>query len=183
MADESLKKASAVALSLGKWAKATIDYSKIAEKVAPLRAKVATLTAALNEQSAKLKAKEDELAEEEAKVRTLEEAYQKAKDDMDALEQGIETCKARLVRAEKLTSGLKNEHERWKESVANLDDRITRLSGDVFIATAAISYYGPFTGTFRDRLVNEWIEKCAELEIPRSETFDMSEVMGDPMEI
>ena len=66
-------------------------------------------------------------------------------------------------------------------------DLLTRMifggQTTIFIATAAISYYGPFTGTFRDNLVTQWIEKCNELEIPSSEHFDMSEVMGDPMEI
>lgn len=183
LSDDKLKNASAAAFSLGKWAKAIVEYSKIAENVAPLRKKVATLSKALDEQTAILKAKEEELAKEEAKVKKLEDDFQEAKEKMEALENGIQLCKARLVRAEKLTSGLKNEHGRWKESVAMLDDKITRLSGDIFIATAAISYYGPFTGNFRESLVNQWIEKCTELEIPASDHFDMSDVMGDPMEI
>jgi dynein heavy chain len=183
LADDSLEKASLACFSLGKWAKAIVEYSKIAENVAPLRKKVAELTEVLNAQTAKLRAKEHELAKEEAKVKKLEEDFQTAKDKMEALESGIQLCEARLVRAEKLTSGLKNEHERWKDSVALLDDKITRLVGDIFIATAAISYYGPFTGNFRDSLVTQWIDKCAELEIPSSDRFDMSEVMGDPMEI
>jgi dynein heavy chain len=102
---------------------------------------------------------------------------------MEALDSNIELCKARLVRAEKLTSGLKNEHGRWKESVAVLDEKIIQASGDVFIASAGISYYGPFTGVYRDRLVEQWISKCGDLEIPASDNFSMADVMGDPMEI
>lgn len=78
---------------------------------------------------------------------------------------------------------MKNEHGRWKESVAVLDEKIIKLSGDVFIASAGVSYYGPFTGVYRDRLVDKWIQYCEELEIPASERFAMSEVLGDPMEI
>ena len=55
--------------------------------------------------------------------------------------------------------------------------------GDVFVAAACISYYGPFTGVFRDKLVAKWVDQCKELGIPVSERYDMTEVMGDPMEI
>jgi dynein heavy chain len=65
----------------------------------------------------------------------------------------MELCRVRLVRAEKLTTGLHSEHDRWKENVESLDARIIQLVGDVFIAAACASYYGPFTGVFREKLV------------------------------
>ncbi len=34
------------------------------------------------------------------------------------------------------------------------------LIGNAFIAAASISYYGPFTGKFREVMVNEWKEEC-----------------------
>jgi hypothetical protein len=40
------------------------------------------------------------------------------------LEHEIELCRLRLIRAEKLTTGLASEHERWKENVEILDERI-----------------------------------------------------------
>lgn len=63
----------------------------------------------------------------------------------------------RLVRAEKLTSGLESEHGRWKQNVEILDAKIKQLLGDVFIAAACISYYGPFTGIFREKLESKWL--------------------------
>lgn len=54
----------------------------------------------------------------------LEKAYTDVKDKKDKLENEIELCRQRLARAEKLTSGLGSEHERWKENVALLDVRI-----------------------------------------------------------
>ena len=95
----------------------------------------------------------------------------------------MELCKVRLVRAEKLTSGLHSEHGRWKENVSILDGRIIQLIGDVFVAAACASYDGPFTGLFRQKLVDKWVERCKEMEIPVSDKFSMAEVMGDPMEI
>jgi dynein heavy chain len=85
-------------------------------------------------------------------VDDLEKAFIEVKEKKENLESSIELCKVRLVRAEKLTSGLSNEHGRWKDNVANLDMRIRQLVGDVFIASGCISYYGPFTGVYREKL-------------------------------
>ena len=95
----------------------------------------------------------------------------------------MELCRVRLVRAEKLTTGLSSEHGRWKENVANLDKKIIQLIGDVFVAAACASYYGPFTGVFREKLVDKWVQECVEKEVPVSDKLVMADVMGDPMEI
>lgn len=58
------------------------------------------------------------------KVEDLEKAYIDIKDRKEKLEYEIELCRLRLARAEKLTSGLGSEHERWKENVEILDNRI-----------------------------------------------------------
>ena len=55
------------------------------------------------------------------KVEDLERAYIEVKEKKDKLENEIELCRLRLVRAEKLTSGLENEHGRWKDNVEMLD--------------------------------------------------------------
>lgn len=117
------------------------------------------------------------------KVEDLERAFIEVKEKKERLEAEIELCRQRLGRAEKLTSGLGSEHERWKENVHILDQRIRQLVGDVFVAAACISYYGPFTGVFREKLVSKWVEQCLAMEIPVSEKFNLAEVMGDPMEI
>ena len=124
MEDSSLKSAGKVALSLGKWSKAVMNYCQIAKEVEPLKKQA-------RESQASLKIAQDDLAKktqalnvEIEKVQALEEAFAKAQADMNKLEFDIEQCKARLSRAEDLTTGLKNEHGRWKESVAILDEKI-----------------------------------------------------------
>jgi dynein heavy chain len=47
------------------------------------------------------------------KVEDLERAYIEVKEKKEKLEAEIELCRQRLERAEKLTSGLGSEHERW----------------------------------------------------------------------
>lgn len=38
-----------------------------------------------------------------------------------------------------------------------LTNQIRNILGDVFVASASISYYGPFTGLYRNKLVEQWL--------------------------
>jgi len=53
----------------------------------------------------------------------------------------------------------------------------------VFLSASCISYYGPFTGIYRKLLVEQWVEKCGELNLNFSPGFDLQLVMGNPVEI
>jgi dynein heavy chain len=54
-----------------------------------------------------------------------------------------------MGRAEKLVVLLADEAVRWKETVEDLDIQIRDLVGNVFLSCACISYFGAFTGTYR----------------------------------
>ena len=51
--------------------------------------------------------------------------------------------------------------------------------GNAFIAGASIAYYGPFTGAFREVMVEEWLSKCREVNLPCSEDYSLRSVLGD----
>jgi len=56
----------------------------------------------------------------------------------------------RMVRAEKLVVLLADEGVRWKETVETIQGDIERLVGNVFLSCACLSYFGGFTGQFRE---------------------------------
>ena len=62
-------------------------------------------------------------------------------------------CKKRLVNADILQELLGEEGIRWNENVIQLGKDMECLVGDTFISAALISYCGPFTSKFRDKLV------------------------------
>jgi hypothetical protein len=64
----------------------------------------------------------------------------------------------RMVRASKLVVLLKDEGVRWAETVEVIQQDIERLVGNVFLSCACISYFGPFTGTYRNEMVSAWVE-------------------------
>jgi len=136
-----------------------------------------------NKANAELQEKQDVLNVELEKLEVLKKSFNKCKSDKEKLDREIDLTQARLVRAEKLTTGLADEHRRWGENIEILDSRIKKLPGDVFISAACISYYGPFTGIYRNKLTTQWLEKCKEYGIDASETFELENIMGDPMRI
>ncbi|RLN88726.1 hypothetical protein BBJ28_00016849, partial [Nothophytophthora sp. Chile5] len=70
-----------------------------------------------------------------------------------------------------------------KESVAALSQSILALIGDTFLAAACISYYGPFTGGFRQQIVDQWLAQTQALAIPCSPGYSLSTTLGSAVEI
>lgn len=64
--------------------------------------------------------------------------------------------KLKLERAAMLVDGLSGERIRWETSVQELDGMFDSLPGDCLIATAFVSYLGPFVSNYRDELVRIW---------------------------
>lgn len=88
-----------------------------------------------------------------------------------------------MTRAEKLVVLLADEGVRWKNDVTIMNDQIKKLVGNVFLASACISYFGAFTGAYRKILTDAWITECIARKIPTSETFSLPQVLGDPVKI
>lgn len=65
----------------------------------------------------------------------------------------MDLCTQRLDRAHKLIGGLGDEKDRWGETVTQFDKLLVNVIGDVLIASGAVAYLGPFTGKFRDSLI------------------------------
>lgn len=64
--------------------------------------------------------------------------------------------KLKLERAATLVDCLAGERQRWEETVVELDKKYEFLPGDCLLATAFISYLGPFTSNYREELQKLW---------------------------
>ena len=65
----------------------------------------------------------------------------------------LDRSSKRQVRAEKLVVLLEDEGIRWQETIAGISKDIERLVGNVLLSSACISYFGAFTGEFREQLI------------------------------
>jgi dynein heavy chain len=140
-----------------------IKYHETLKIVNPMRAtakekgeELAKVQAVLAEKQAKVKAIMDQLATLNAEQEALVAKAQQLNDD-------IEDCGKKLIRAEKMISGLEGEKVRWTETVARLTVEQGFLTGDCLIAAGMVSYAGPFISQYREGLEKLWRDKCEDL--------------------
>eukprot|EP00599_Poterioochromonas_sp_BG-1_P017876 CAMPEP_0173166600 /NCGR_PEP_ID=MMETSP1105-20130129/22117_1 /TAXON_ID=2985 /ORGANISM="Ochromonas sp., Strain BG-1" /LENGTH=3828 /DNA_ID=CAMNT_0014087887 /DNA_START=639 /DNA_END=12125 /DNA_ORIENTATION=- len=180
---EVIEKVSRAGKGLCMWARAMDVYADVAKEVAPKQARLDEMKAALAITTAQLKEKQAQLKAVMDKVAALQKACDDTLSEKNRLQVESDTTAKRLVRAEKLTSGLNSEGERWKNTITSLAEEKTNLIGDCFLSCACISYYGGFTGTYRDAMIADWLHQAKNFGIPASAKFSLVHTLGDPVQI
>jgi dynein heavy chain len=178
-----VERVSTAAKGLCMWLHAMNVYHKVAKEVGPKREKVAQLTAQLEAANKELQAKRDNLAAVVAKVEQLQKTCDETVAEKQRLLDAQAQTAMRLQNAEKLTGGLSSEGVRWKENLGNFRSQRIDLIGDTLLSCAAISYYGPFTGTYRDVLFADWTELARSLDLPTSSNPTLLNTVGDPVQV
>ena len=180
---ERVSKVSKAATGLCMWCHAMSVYADVAKDVEPKKKKLAEMNAQMEAANKLLSEKRAMLKGVLDKVAALNELCDKTVAEKEDLEQQSDLTAKRLDRAEKLTGGLADEGVRWRESVVTLGEQRTKLIGDTFLACAAVSYYGPFTGTYRAKLIGHWGEAVQENQIPCGDKFSVANTMVAPTQI
>ena len=180
-AKEKVDKSSDAAKYLRMWVMAMYNYHQIFQETQPLRAELEMKLKEKAESEALLAEKKAELEKVNATIKRLEDMYDAKVAESEALAQEIKDCQIKLDRAHQLTSGLKDEGERWKRDVQTLSTKGEYIPGDSVIAAAMIAYAGPFTSEFRKELESTWINFLAELNIKYTEGITMRGFLGNPV--
>uniref|UniRef100_A0A8B9VSH1 Dynein axonemal heavy chain 12 n=1 Tax=Anas zonorhyncha TaxID=75864 RepID=A0A8B9VSH1_9AVES len=177
-------KASSAAEGLCKWIMAMEVYDKVAKVVAPKKDRLREAQQSLAETLALLNQKRDELEEVENRLASLERTFTEKTEEKARLEFQVDLCAKKLERAEKLIGGLGGEKSR--ESIENMKKQqyvYDNLTGDVLISAGVIAYLGAFTAGFRQECTKDWSKLCKKKNIPCSDTFSLSNTLGDPIKI
>ncbi|XP_060586003.1 dynein axonemal heavy chain 6-like [Ruditapes philippinarum] len=180
---EEVAKVSKACRSMCMWVRAMDTYAHVYRTVEPKRQKLATAQAELDAVMTMLREKQAKLAEVEAKIAELQKTYDDSMAEKQKLERNISTTAARLKRAAKLTTALGDEQVRWGETVDKFNIEIGNVTGDVFVGAACVAYYGAFTSVYRHELVENWIQRCKELDIPVTQGMTITSVLADNYEI
>ncbi|XP_074137054.1 dynein axonemal heavy chain 3 isoform X2 [Sminthopsis crassicaudata] len=178
-----IKNVSSACEGLCKWVRAMEVYDRVAKVVAPKRERLREAEGKLDEQMGKLNQKRAELKLVEDRLQALNDEFEAMNMKKKALEDNIDLCSQKLVRAEKLISGLGGEKDRWTEAARLLGIRYTNLTGDVLLSSGTVAYLGAFTVDYRTDCQNQWLQYCKEKEIPGSNDFSLSNTLGDPVKI
>lgn len=115
-----------------------------------------------------------------AELAKLNADFKKAEDDKQRAINEAERCARRLNLAQRLIAALGSENERWGQSIVSLDEQLKVIVGDVLLASAFVSYAGPFNKSFRDMMIKEDFAKYfVANKIPMSPLMDPMRLLTD----
>lgn len=176
-----IKNVSSACEGLCKWVRAMEVYDRVTKVVAPKRERLKEAEGKLDIQMQKLNLKRAELKLVEDRLQALNDAFEELNTKKMILEENIDICSQKLIRAEKLISGLGGEKDRWTEAARQLGIRYTNLTGDVLVSAGTVAYLGAFTVDYRAKCQQQWLVQCSQRVIPGSSDFSLSNTLGDPI--
>ncbi|XP_014244414.1 dynein heavy chain 2, axonemal isoform X2 [Cimex lectularius] len=176
---EKVGQVSFAAESLAKWVKAIEQYGKIYRVVAPKKAKLEDATANLKDKQKNLADAREKMEQLNELLDKLQNEYQDKVNEKEDLIKEAEELRKKLERAAGLVDGLAGERGRWESSVITLDIKFNFLPGDCLLATAFVSYMGPFLSFYREKLLDLWINEINEEELPCSPDFKLTSFIGN----
>ena len=132
-----------------------VMYYEVVVTVEPKRKALQEANDQLETANAELSAVIEQVTELEAKLAKLTAELNAAnKEKQEALD-SVEKRQRKLDLAQRLTNALASENVRWAENILTMESDKELLTGDVLLASAFVSYVGPFTKAFRDKLMGE----------------------------
>ena len=152
---ETIKGKNSAAAGLTGFVLNIVMYYDIVVTVEPKRIALAEANAQLEAANKKLKEVTEKVADLTEKLAVLTANLNEAEADKAQAMEAVDKGTKKLDLATRLTSALASENERWKLSVIQMEADKSLLTGDVLLASAFISYAGPFTKSFRDVLMQE----------------------------
>jgi dynein heavy chain len=98
---------------------------------------------------------EAKVAELMAALKILQDTFQAVMDDKEAAEAEAAKCASKLDLAQRLVNALGSESTRWAQCIVDLDKSIELVTGDVLLASAFVSYVGPFNKKVREEIIHK----------------------------
>ncbi|XP_041823134.1 dynein heavy chain 3, axonemal [Melanotaenia boesemani] len=178
-----IKNVSSACEGLCKWVRAMEVYERVAKVVAPKKERLKLAEEQLAVQMKMLTVKRAELKKVEDRLQSLNDDLAAMINKKKDLEDNIELCSQKLVRAEKLIGGLGGEKDRWTEAAKQLGIRYTNLIGDILLSSGIVSYLGAFPVDYRIKCQEQWQILCQEKKIPCSKDFTLSNTLGNQVAI
>lgn len=128
-----IKNVSSACEGLCKWVRAMEMYERVAKVVAPKKERLKLAEDELSVQMEMLSVKRAELKEVVDRLQSLNDELDAMIKKKKELEDNIELCSQKLIRAEKLIGGLGGEKDRWTEAARQLGIRYIKMFSSLIV--------------------------------------------------
>ncbi len=162
---DSVQHASRACGPLYAWVMSTINFNRIAQRVAPLREQVADLEKKSEVLATEKLVLEQEIRELEENILEYKQEYAESIRDVETIKVEMTSVKQRVHRAEALLQNLIEEKKRWTSSREGFTKQIFTLIGDCLLGAAFLTYAGTFDFRTRISLVSNWNFIMSDLNI------------------
>jgi dynein heavy chain len=152
---EAIEKKNSAAAGLCSWVINIVNYYDIVLLVEPKRIALRAANEQLAEANSQLQTVRERVAALQERLDILTVEFNEAEASRLEAQHVAEKGKMKLELANRLTSALGSEKVRWGEGIERLRIERTLLVGDCLLASAFISYIGPFTKSYREKLMDE----------------------------
>uniref|UniRef100_H2ZI85 AAA+ ATPase domain-containing protein n=1 Tax=Ciona savignyi TaxID=51511 RepID=H2ZI85_CIOSA len=174
---DNVGRVSVAAQSLCLWVRAMELFGRIYRVVEPKRQRLDAAMEQLKEKQASLAEAKRKLEEVTEKMENLKKQKSAEKEE---LKRKAEETELKLTRAGKLVAGLAGEKIRWEATAENLEESMGYLVGDCLVASAFLSYMGPFLSNYRDEMVEKIWLKQVRTFVPCSPNFTFANFLSKP---
>jgi dynein heavy chain 2 len=172
-----IKRASLAAAPLAMWVKANIQYSIVAEKVAPLEQDLKILSDSLEESRNRVIKLKEGLEQVDSKVAALKDDFSVRTREAETLKNGLERAMEIMQRAQGLLEKLSGEGQRWSQQHKDIEESLLMLPKNALLAAAFIVYLAGAPEDTRKEMMRSW---TAVIQLDND--FDFNQVMSTESE-
>lgn len=167
-----------------KFVQAVLEYCAVYREVKPKKERVEYLQKEYDTAKRNLEKLYSEIAKLEDDLNKLNEKYEAAMKRRQELQEETDIMMRRLIAADKLITGLSSERDRWTKDLAELHLEKERLVGNCLLASAFLSYCGPFTYEFRKEMIfTDWQKDILNRQIPLTQPFRLETNLSNDVQI
>eukprot|EP01065_Artemidia_motanka_P042621 TRINITY_DN5751_c0_g1_i1.p1 TRINITY_DN5751_c0_g1~~TRINITY_DN5751_c0_g1_i1.p1 ORF type:complete len:2793 (+),score=1080.74 TRINITY_DN5751_c0_g1_i1:401-8380(+) len=170
---DRMKTKSEAASCLSSWVTNIDAYHTIRCQVRPKEQRLHEAVQRLETSAAQLARVQERVATLSQKLAGLEDDHRCAVERSHALRAQAEGTRSKMRLAERLVGGLADESVRWARSTDELGESMSLLVGDVLVASAFVSYLGPFSRAHREDLLGQLSADVRARGIPCTHQLDV----------
>jgi len=161
------------------WVCASFEYWQIYQEILPMRIAADEAAKKLEISEALLEKARKHLAEVEANLKQLEDRVIEMRNKEKELKENVDRTEARLLRANRIMSGLSGETDRWSVIYQNLQDSSQYILGDSILISGVLTYLGAFSPSYRSQMLESWKRYLSNESIPFTDNFSIAQSLGN----